>query len=275
MKNFTKISLVAVLFALMPILSAFAANNYVVNGLCVSSSPKYGSLFFDVSAGTVNINGNNYAVEATRGLLLEDNSVMEIYAYRNIVANKTVVGPLVNTSNPSFKNNSVLLGRIYTGSEALKKGSSVTKHESYTSGCSEYTNLSLGQSTGTLALNDKVNTSSKLNVRINPSATAEILGKADTGSAGVIISGPIVSGPYSWWKIQYRSGLVGWSAGDWLSKDASVSSYVAETPAPVTNTTNVSQVGVGDASFEQMASALEAAKALLEQLTNSLKALQK
>jgi len=269
MKNFTKISLVAVLFALTPIVSAFAAGNYVVNGLCVGQSSNYGNSFFDVSAGAVNINGSNYNTEATRGLLVENNSVIEVYAYKNTGTNKITIGTLVNNTNSDFKNNGALVGRIYTGSEALKRGSSVTKFENYTPGCGGQVALSVtaNQNTGTLALNDAISTSSKLKVRSNPSSSAGILGTVNSGSVGVIIGGPTSSGSHDWWKIQYGSGLIGWSAGDWLSKNASSgSSYVAETQIPVSNINSASS-----ASVDQMASTLESAKALLDQLESMLK----
>lgn len=276
MKNITKISLIAVLFALTPVLSVLAANNYATSGLCIGQSSNYGSSFFDVSAGTVNINGSNYNTEAIRGLLAENNSVIEVYAYKNAGTNKITIGTLVNNINSNFKNNGVLIGKVYTGIEASNRGSSVTKFESYVSGCSGNVAISINnQNTGILALNDTINTSSKLNVRSNPSGTAGILGKVNSGATGVVVDGPVISGSYSWWKVQYNSGLVGWSAGDWLSKNASVATYVAETSAsaPATNT-NVVQSSANSASVEQMASALEAAKALLEQLTNSLRAIQ-
>lgn len=270
MKNIIKISFVSILFALVIAPPAFAVNNYAVSGLCVGQSSNYGNSFFDVSAGTANINGSNYNMESVVGLLAENNSVIEVYAYRNPQTNKVTVKTLVNGTSFSFKDSSVSIGKVYTGSEALKKGSSATKFESYVPGCTGYVALSVyNQSSSILALNDTINTSSKLNVRSNPSTSSGVLGTVELGATGVVVSGPVSSGTYDWWKIQYSSGLSGWSAGDWLSKDASSGpSYAVETP---TTNTEIGQVDTSEASVEQMASMLESAKALLNELETILK----
>ena len=271
MSNFTKILVLVGSFLFMFSFSVSAATNYAVSGLCIEKSQDYGSSFFDVSAGSVSINGNNYNINATKGLLAENNSVIEVYAYKNRETNKAVIGTLINSINSDFKNNGVLIGRVYTGNEAINKNSSTIKFESYVLGCSNYIVSSGVLNERAIALNDTINTSSNLNVRKEPSSSANILGMVNLGSSGVVVGGPVSSGSHNWWQVRYdESGLVGWSAGDWLSKDASVPSpYFAQTPATAID--NTTQIKVEEASIDQLASMLEAAKALLDQMENSLK----
>jgi N-acetyl-anhydromuramyl-L-alanine amidase AmpD len=60
-----------------------------------------------------------------------------------------------------------------------------------------------------------VSTTSALSVRDSPDGT-----KIDTayeGEPGTIIDGPVDTGGYRWWKVDYDSAQTGWSAGYWLS----------------------------------------------------------
>jgi hypothetical protein len=51
-----------------------------------------------------------------------------------------------------------------------------------------------------------------LRVRIGPGLDKAIIGIAGRGTKGIITGGPKEADGYKWWKIEYQSGIVGWSA---------------------------------------------------------------
>ena len=60
-----------------------------------------------------------------------------------------------------------------------------------------------------------------LNVRQNPSINAQIVGQVSQRTQGTILEGPMydpLGGGYTWWKIQYSTGVAGWSAENYLRK---------------------------------------------------------
>lgn len=56
---------------------------------------------------------------------------------------------------------------------------------------------------------------SQLNVRSTPNGST--VGQQNDGASGTIIDGPIESGGYTWWHINYDSGVDGWSADSFLA----------------------------------------------------------
>ncbi|SIR52208.1 SH3 domain-containing protein [Haladaptatus litoreus] len=62
-----------------------------------------------------------------------------------------------------------------------------------------------------------VQTTSGLSVRAEPSG--ERLGVVPEGTAGVIADGPVDTGGYRWWKVEYDGGQTGWSADYWLTAE--------------------------------------------------------
>lgn len=59
-------------------------------------------------------------------------------------------------------------------------------------------------------------TSGPLNVRELPSISGLLFGAQPTGALGAIIFGPIVRDGYTWWDINYDTGVNGWSVENWL-----------------------------------------------------------
>jgi hypothetical protein len=57
-----------------------------------------------------------------------------------------------------------------------------------------------------------------LNVRSTPSTSGTILGSQVTGAYGMVIGGPTVANGYTWWNINYDTGVDGWSVQDYLVK---------------------------------------------------------
>lgn len=260
MKNLAKILFLIISLAAVP---ASAASNYAVSGLCIGASQNYGSGFFDVSSGVAYINGKSYSVSSTQGLLAQKGGTLKVYVYKSASQDRAVIGTVEveNKTNYDFLNNGVLIGTI------TDQTSSSANIGNYTLGCSNYVSQTSGSSSG-LALNDRVITISNLNVRISPSSSGKLISTEGIGNSGVVVEGPIVSDSYNWIKVKYDSGLEGWSASDWLSKDASVASYVAQTQV---QTSDLSNIDLKDTSVDQMASVLEAAKAILNQIEAALK----
>jgi peptidoglycan hydrolase-like protein with peptidoglycan-binding domain/chitodextrinase len=65
---------------------------------------------------------------------------------------------------------------------------------------------------------DTVHANSAVNVRTEPSLIATVLGKADQYTSASVIGGPISADGYVWWRLEYSSGLTGWSAENFLSR---------------------------------------------------------
>ena len=61
---------------------------------------------------------------------------------------------------------------------------------------------------------DRVFTTARLNVRGSPGGAR--LGSQQGGTLGTIVGGPIISGNYVWWRIDYDQEHDGWSAGNYL-----------------------------------------------------------
>ena len=75
------------------------------------------------------------------------------------------------------------------------------------------------QNTGTVFnKGDRVRTTSdnKLNVRRDPGTSSPSIGTMVKGSMGTIVNGPVFADNLNWWKLEYDSGITGWSSGKWL-----------------------------------------------------------
>jgi beta-glucanase (GH16 family) len=80
------------------------------------------------------------------------------------------------------------------------------------------------------SINDRVQvTNATLNVRATPDTAGTLLGQQTTGALGTVVGGPTAQGGYSWWNINYDTGVDGWSVEDYLAK------YTAP-PPPATTT---------------------------------------
>ncbi len=71
--------------------------------------------------------------------------------------------------------------------------------------------------TPTFKSGDRVMTTDSVNVRDGASAQSAIRGKALKNATGTVTTGPVQSGSYKWWKIDYDNGLSGWSAESYLT----------------------------------------------------------
>ncbi|HVM73443.1 MAG TPA: SH3 domain-containing protein [Candidatus Paceibacterota bacterium] len=116
----------------------------------------------------------------------------------------------------------------------------------------------------------KVQATSPLKVRSTPGGTR--VDTVDEGTSGTIVDGPQVVGDYTWWKIDYSTGVTGWSADAYLIVSPSVA---VPAPAPVTASKSqmidtLSSMSVVQQS--QLANALSSMSSVqLEQLISYLK----
>jgi hypothetical protein len=65
-------------------------------------------------------------------------------------------------------------------------------------------------------IGDRVHTTSNLKVRSTANGT--LLGTQKKGSYGTVTAGPVTSGNYIWWNVNFDAGVDGWSAENWLVK---------------------------------------------------------
>jgi|GEM_PF-6874769 len=67
-----------------------------------------------------------------------------------------------------------------------------------------------------VAIGAQVSTTTGINVRVEPSLSAGVLGGQSAGASGRIVSGPVSMDGYTWWKVYFSTGANGWVAGEYL-----------------------------------------------------------
>ena len=55
-----------------------------------------------------------------------------------------------------------------------------------------------------------------LNVRSSASSTGTIVGTEKDGARGIILDGPVADASFTWWQVQWKSGVMGWSVSQFL-----------------------------------------------------------
>ena len=78
-------------------------------------------------------------------------------------------------------------------------------------------------------INQLIKTTTRVNVRKTPSLIGINLGFQNSAAKGVVIGGPVQSGGYIWWQINYDLSPDGWSVENWLIEDI----FQAPPPPPV------------------------------------------
>lgn len=86
-----------------------------------------------------------------------------------------------------------------------------------------------------LSVGSRVQTTDQLTVRSTANGT--IVGYQANGSQGTVIAGPVSSGSYQWAKVNYDTGVDGWSATNWLQEVSANTSNVSNATANTANTT--------------------------------------
>ncbi len=87
----------------------------------------------------------------------------------------------------------------------------------------------------------QVQTNTGVNVR-NP-ANGTLLGTQSTGAIGTVIGGPVWTGGYFWWNVDYASGVDGWSAEEYLNAYTPPTPTSAPTVSLTANPTTVTSGG--------------------------------
>lgn len=82
-----------------------------------------------------------------------------------------------------------------------------------------------------------VSTTGGVNVRASAALTGTLLGTQPTGALGTVKAGPVLnsSDGFTWWTIDYDSGVDGWTGEDKLSKSANPPPPVCNPPGVVVN----------------------------------------
>ncbi len=81
------------------------------------------------------------------------------------------------------------------------------------------------------SIGDEVVTVSILKVRSSAVVTDNVIAYQQTSAKGTIVDGPATNGGYTWWKIAYTNGVIGWSAANWLH---ATGAYTAPSSEPTT-----------------------------------------
>lgn len=90
----------------------------------------------------------------------------------------------------------------------------------------------LASTTFGLTIGNRVQTTDRLTVRSTANGT--IVGYQALSSQGTVIAGPISSGSYQWAKVNYDTGVDGWSATNWLQEVSAAASTANTSLAPAT-----------------------------------------
>ena len=65
-------------------------------------------------------------------------------------------------------------------------------------------------------------TGNGLNVRSSPASSGTIVGAEKDGARGVVLEGPVVDSSFTWWRVQWENGVMGWSVGNFLKVAAPI-----------------------------------------------------
>jgi hypothetical protein len=87
-------------------------------------------------------------------------------------------------------------------------------------------------------IGDRAKTTAKVNVRPTPSTSKKPLGQQRIGAFGTVMNGPQTGSGYTWWQINFDSGVDGWVVQDYLTKVT----LAGATTVSTTNTTLISQL---------------------------------
>lgn len=98
----------------------------------------------------------------------------------------------------------------------------------------------------------EVITTDVLKVRVNPGLASQEIKIQPEGTSGKILEGPVCADDYTWWKVEYEDGTIGWSAEDWLEarEPQFRRSYLCDFSKPITLRETVKYGIFGDDAFD-------------------------
>mgnify|MGYP001618140832 FL=1 len=127
------------------------------------------------------------------------------------------------------------------------QGQSQEKYMQVTGGVGPVVNINPSQK---FAINDKVQSTFDLNVRVAPGGSAVAVVPPHT--KGTIAGGPQQGGVYWWWQVNYDNGSSGYSVGDFLEKIDVLGGETTGNKAPVLTTdafVSPTSVGANDSNW--------------------------
>ena len=74
-----------------------------------------------------------------------------------------------------------------------------------------------------VAIGGRIVTTANLNVHSGAGIGAASTGSQPIGAGGVVLAGPTIVDGYTWWQVNYDTGVDGWSIGDYLAATPAVS----------------------------------------------------
>jgi GH25 family lysozyme M1 (1,4-beta-N-acetylmuramidase) len=81
-----------------------------------------------------------------------------------------------------------------------------------------------------------------LNVRSSATSSGTVVGVEKDGARGVVQEGPVASGSFIWWRVQWKSGVMGWSVDTYLK-------VAAPSPIPSAPTALGATAGIESAAL--------------------------
>jgi GH25 family lysozyme M1 (1,4-beta-N-acetylmuramidase) len=79
-----------------------------------------------------------------------------------------------------------------------------------------------------------------LNVRSSAATLGTVVGAEKDGARGVILEGPVAGGTFIWWRVQWKSGVMGWSVDTYLK--VAVPSPIPSAPTALGATAGIESV---------------------------------
>jgi lysozyme len=79
-----------------------------------------------------------------------------------------------------------------------------------------------------------------LNVRSSADSSGTVVGVEKDGARGVVQEGPVASGSFTWWRVQWKSGVIGWSVDQYLK--VAVPSLTPSAPTALGATAGIESV---------------------------------
>lgn len=92
-----------------------------------------------------------------------------------------------------------------------------------------------------------------LNVRASPGTSGAVAGVEKDGASGIILEGPASGSGFTWWRVQWKDGLMGWSVDTYLK--AMPPSPIPGVPTSLTATAGVESVSLAWAPPDQTGTA--------------------
>ncbi|HZL82212.1 MAG TPA: GH25 family lysozyme, partial [Candidatus Deferrimicrobium sp.] len=81
-----------------------------------------------------------------------------------------------------------------------------------------------------------------LNVRSSAATLGTVVGAEKDGARGVILEGPVAGGTFIWWRVQWKSGVMGWSVDTYLK--VAVPSPIPSAPTALGATAGIESVAL-------------------------------